>query len=139
MRYLLKPTYLVIEMQYKSKFTLSLCATVILLSGCASNGLEHRPKVAGDDIANYETDLQSCQSLAAQDESLDKKNEGAIAGATTGALAGVLSDGGDIIKNAVVGAIVGVAGGAFYSQKEQRQYIIKCMQDLGYNVVADDD
>ena len=130
--------FIVINMQYKSKFQLSLCAAVLMLSGCASNGLEHRPKVTGGDIDNYEIDLKSCQSLAANDETLNKTTEGGIAGAATGAIAGVLEDGGDILKNAVVGAIVGVAGGAFYGQKKQREFIIKCMQDLGYNVVADD-
>lgn len=125
-------------MQYKSKFQLSLCAAVLMLSGCASNGLEHRPKVTGGDIDNYEMDLKSCQSSAANDESLNKTTEGGIAGAATGAIAGVLEDGGDILKNAVVGAIVGVAGGSLYGQKKQREFIIKCMQDLGYNVVADD-
>lgn len=125
-------------MQYKSKFQLTLCAAIIALSGCASNGLEHRPKVTGEDIANYEVDLKSCQDSAAKNKDLDKSTEGGIAGAATGALAGVLNDGGDIIANAVVGAIVGVAGGSFYSQKKQREHIIKCMQDLGYNVVAND-
>lgn len=125
-------------MQFKSTFSLALITTVMLVSGCASNGLEHRPKVAGEDIANYEVDLKSCQDLAANNKDLDKTTEGTIAGATTGALAGVLQDGSDILANAVVGAIIGVAGGSYYSQKEQKTYIVKCMQDLGYNVVAED-
>ena len=125
-------------MQFKSTFSLALITTVMFVSGCASNGLEHRPKVAGEDIANYEVDLKSCQDLAANNKDLDKTTEGTIAGATTGALAGVLQDGSDILANAVVGAIIGVAGGSYYSQKEQKTYIVKCMQDLGYNVVAED-
>jgi hypothetical protein len=125
-------------MQYKSKLQLSLCVTVLLLSGCASNGLEHRPTVTGQDIANYEVDLKSCQNLAAKDKELNKSTEGGLAGAATGAIAGVLSDSSDILTSAVVGAIVGVAGGSYYSEKAQREYIIKCMQDLGYNVEAND-
>lgn len=134
----MKRFFSVIKMPYKSKFQISLCAAVLVLSGCASNGLEHRPTVKGDDIANYEVDLAGCQNLAAKDESLNKATEGGLAGAATGALAGVLNDGSDIITSAVVGAIIGAAGGTFYGQEEQRAYIIKCMQDLGYNVVADD-
>ena len=76
--------------------------------------------------------------MAANNKDLDKTTEGTVAGATTGALAGVLQNGSDILANAVVGAIIGVAGGSYYSQKEQKTYIVKCMQDLGYNVVAED-
>lgn len=125
-------------MQFKSKFSFVFITAAMLLSGCAANGLEHRPKVSGDDIANYEMDLKSCQDLAANNKDLDNTTEGAVAGATSGALVGVLNDGGDILTNAVVGAIIGVTGGAFYSKQEQKSYIIKCMQDLGYNVVAED-
>lgn len=125
-------------MQYKSNFQLSLCATVLLLTGCASNGLDHRPAVTGQDIANYEVDLKSCQDLAAKDKDLNKSTEGGLAGAATGAIAGVLNDSSDILTGAVVGAIIGAAGGSFYSEKAQREYIIKCMQDLGYNVEAND-
>ena len=125
-------------MPFQSKFQVTFIATVMLLTGCASTGLEHRPQVQGNDIANYEVDLKSCQSLAAKNKDLDKTTEGGIAGAAAGALAGVLEDNGDVISNAIVGAIVGAAGGSLYSHQQQRDYIIKCMQDLGYNVVADD-
>lgn len=133
-----KVNFIVVNMQFKSKHSFAFITAAMLLSGCASNGLDHRPKVSGEDIANYEVDLQSCQDLAANNKDLDKTTEGSIAGATTGALAGVLKDGGDILTNTVVGAIIGAAGGSYYSQKEQKTYIIKCMQDLGYNVVAED-
>lgn len=129
-------------MYYKSffQFTLQitlLSAASLSLTGCAVNGLQHKPKVIGDDIANYQIDLQQCQHAAAQNKDLEKTSESAITGAVTGILTGVISNG-DVISNALVGAIIGLTGGNYYSQTKQKNYIIKCMQDLGYNVVAND-
>ena len=104
--------------------------------GCASNGLEHRPVVAGDDLAFYERDLKTCQQQAADHESLDDTKEAGILGAAAGAIVGALVD--DSIEGAVVGAIIGVTGGQMSTQQNQRDYIIKCMQDFGYNVVAEE-
>lgn len=92
--------------------------------------------VEGNDLAFYERDLKICQEQAANDKTLDKTEEAGILGAAAGAIVGAVAD--DTLGGAVVGAILGVAGGKAKAQQEQREYIIKCMQDLGYNVVADD-
>lgn len=107
----------------------------LLLAGCAASGLAHRPAVIGDDLAFYDRDLQTCQQQAANDRSLDNTKEAGILGAAAGAIVGAIAN--DAIEGAVVGAIIGVTGGNVSTQKNQREYIIKCMQDLGYNVVAD--
>jgi len=138
-RYLAKQSDLSLDMQFSSPFKAMTFATAIILSGCATTGLDHRPEVTGEDITNYEIDLKHCQQLAANNKELDATAEGGIAGAASGAIAGVLDDGGsDILGKAVVGAIIGVAGGNFYTKKKQREFIINCMQEFGYNVVADD-
>ena len=120
----------------KSKIVIP--ALIVFATGCASSGVNHRPTVSNSDIANYEVDLKNCQQQAANREDLDDKTEGGLAGAAAGALAGATGDGSDIIAGAVVGAIVGIAGGSLSTQKKQREFIIQCMQGLGYNVVADD-
>ena len=138
MRYWQNRTYTVKKMPFYSTTKFVLPVLVLVLSGCASNGANHRPAVSNTDLANYETDLKTCQEQAANNEELDNTTEGAIAGATAGVIAGAITDGGDVITNAVVGALVGVAGGSLYTNEKEREYIIQCMQKLGYNVVADE-
>lgn len=116
--------------------TLTITTVVLLVTGCASNGLAHRPKVNNADIANYEVDLKACQHAAAQDQSLEKTADGAIIGATGGSLVGILSDSVDSLGGAVVGALIGAAGGSLETKKAQQASIIRCMQNFGYNVVA---
>lgn len=108
-----------------------------MLAGCASNGLEHRPAVAGDDLAFYERDLQLCQQQAANDPSLDSTTDAGLLGAAAGAIVGAVTD--ETVGGAVVGAIIGVTGGKVKTQRQQRDYIIRCMQELGYNVVASEE
>ena len=115
---------------------ISVFGLSLLLAGCASSGLEHRPAVAGGDLAYYERDLNVCQQEAASNKSLDNSEESGLLGAAAGALVGAIAD--DSLEGAVVGALIGVAGGKVSANKNQRDYIIKCMQDLGYNVVVDD-
>ena len=107
----------------------------LLLAGCASSGLDHRPAVAGGDLAYYERDLNLCQQEAASNKSLDNTEESGLLGAAAGAIVGAMAD--DSLEGAVVGALIGVASGKVTANQKQRDYIIKCMQDLGYNVVAD--
>ena len=123
-------------MLFKYTSQITVIALALLLTGCASNGLEHRPAVTNSDLANYEVDLKHCQDSAANDQALNKTAEGGFAGAASGAIAGALSDGSDIITGAVVGAIIGAAGGNMFTQEKQRDHIIQCMQELGYNVEA---
>lgn len=94
--------------------------------------------VSGGDIVNYEIDLKDCQQLAVVSKRLNKVTEGGVAGAAIGAAVGSIENGNDTLVGAVIGAIAGAAGGALISRKNQRDHIIQCMQQRGYNVVVDD-
>lgn len=138
MRYLPNRTYAAHQMVFIFRAKPVIPILIITLAGCAASGVNHRPQVSNSDIANYEIDLKGCQEQAANREDLENSAAGAVAGAAAGAIVGAMGDGGDIITSAVIGAIVGGAGGTLYSRNRQRQFIIECMQDLGYNVVAGD-
>jgi len=103
----------------------------LLLSGCASNGAAHRPKVSNDQLVNYEADLRRCQQLAKAYDGAELA-QGGVLGAISGALVGDGSD--ESIAGAAIGAVIGVTGGSFRLNAKRRQIVVDCMREQGYNV-----
>lgn len=123
-------------MKHNKTLLLLASASALTLSACSSTGAKHRPIVDGGELANYETDLLQCQTLAQQRGYLnaDTKTDIAI-GAAAGALAGIGDSKEDTIAGALVGALFGAGSGSYKAKDEQKFIVIKCMQNRGYNVV----
>jgi len=110
-----------------------LSLAVLTLSACSSPGAQYRPEVNGGDLANYSNDLKSCQELA-------KKHKGNEEGSTAiGAILGGVIGSSDsteaTIAGAAIGAIVGAVSGDYQTKQAQKQLVISCMQQKGYNVI----
>ncbi len=99
------------------------------LYGCASTE-SHRPIVIGDDLAEYEADLAQCQQLAKQQD--NDTEFGTMIGAVGGAILGAAAD--DALAGAAIGAIAGAIAGEASSSQSQRQLVVQCLRDKGYNV-----
>lgn len=115
---------------------ITLSAITLLLSGCSGTGAQHRPIVDGGNLANYETDLRDCQTLATKREYFNQETKtDALAGAAVGGLLGVLESSEDAVGGALVGATIGGASSAYEVQDERKRIVINCMAGRGYNVV----
>ena len=112
---------------------LAALSVAVISSGCASKGAAHRPVVTNDDLINYESDLARCQEQAKNYQSEDQL-KGGVLGALTGALAGIGEGTEETIAGAAIGAVIGAAGGSFKTKTKQREIVVECMRNLGYNV-----
>lgn len=112
---------------------LPVCLLTGLLSACASTGAQYSPQVDNSDLANYQTDLDSCQTQAKNIES--NSTESSAIGALLGAAAGSTDSAEATIAGAAIGAIVGAVSGNYLTKKAQKEEIIRCMQAKGYNVI----
>ncbi|MGH1413222.1 MAG: YMGG-like glycine zipper-containing protein [Pelagimonas sp.] len=95
--------------------------------------------IDGPRNAMFASDLQACKHLAAKFHPDDIKN-GALIGAAGGAVFGALDDDNDPTEGALVGAGVGALAGAAAARDdlrtEQRQVVIRCLQNRGHNVIG---
>ena len=120
--------------------------SISLLAGCAQMstqggyGTNWEPVVdlRPQQRANYPTDLQECQQLAARTMSASQGAAvGAAGGAVLGAVLGAVG-GGNTRSNvhaAGVGAVTGGVGGAVTGEGGQRSIISRCLAGRGYNVL----
>lgn len=113
-------------------------ALVITLLGCAGANVRPIVDLKGKDQANYENDLQQCQSYATQQSGA--ATSGAIAagaGAVLGAALGLVAGGNitGIAQTAGVGGVLGGAGGLFEGNKAQENVVKQCLRGRGYNVL----
>lgn len=118
---------------------LLLTAVLLFTTGCSTIGAQHRPVVDGDDLVNYETDLQQCQSLAKQTDFINNDaKSNAMLGGLVGALVGIGESKESSLAGALLGATIGAASNAYTIQQERKNRVIHCMQGKGYNVKSSD-
>ena len=122
----------------RSRLTISLIASAVLLTACA--GAEVRPIVdmSGVNGARYEKDLAECQDYAKQATGMGgTAAKGAGAGAVVGGLLGLVtgSNTTGIVQSAGAGAVIGGAGGAYKGNDSQEAVVKKCLVGRGYKVL----
>jgi len=122
----------------RSRLTISLIASAVLLTACA--GAEVRPIVDmnGVNEARYEKDLAECQDYAKQATGMGgTAAKGAGAGAVVGRLLGLVtgSNTTGIVQSAGAGAVIGGAGGAYKGNDSQEAVVKKCLVGRGYKVL----
>lgn len=115
--------------------------STIMISGCTTNTAgNYQPIVDGPRTAQYKTDLNACQQLAAQRSYMnDDVKVASAVGGIIGALAGAGeedSDSGDVVAGALVGATVAGGERAWESRAERKSIIMRCMQGRGHRVVG---
>lgn len=114
-------------------------SAILILSGCATTGVNYRPIVdtKNIDMNKFELDLSECRQFASQTSgAAERAAAGAAAGAIFGALlaaaAGVKYDRGSVAR---VGALSGAVGGAAEGETDQRNIIRRCLSGRGYLVL----
>lgn len=121
------------------RFTgLGLIALLLLSGGCASNRYSlEQPIVSGNELVNYENDLAACK-LAAETANKDTGTDATKTGATLGGIIGALGSAGGDVSNIIVSGVIGATGGALigdtYEKRVEREQVIACMRELGYNM-----
>jgi outer membrane lipoprotein SlyB len=113
---------------------------ITIFGGCAlQTGRDYRPIVdlKNVDGIKFETDLQECQAYAGQTiGTIESAGVGAIAGATLGVVAAVVSGGrGERASTANLGTLAGAVSGASQGEANQRNIIRRCMSGRGYSVL----
>lgn len=120
-------------MQIKPFSALLLVVSLFSLGACAN-----RQKVIidpqGVDMAQYQSDLETCKQISMQVES--QAGERAVGGAVVGGAIGAVIGGGDLAKkSAGVGFITGLAKGGSASDRERMQVVKNCLRNRGYRVL----
>ena len=132
-----------------------LLLVVVLLAGCAA--AQKRPvlypnaKVEQAGEAQARRDVDTCIAKAERAGAADPGSStvgrgavegGAIGGATAG-VASVIRGGGRVLEDAAAGAAVGATAGAVHgafraSEPDQvhRNFVQRCLRDLGYEVIG---
>ncbi len=106
---------------------------VLAVSACATGG--YQPVVDGPRDSRYYSDLEACQSLAAQAGSQNRDIlSGAIAGAAIGGIIGSID--GNLGDGAAAGAGVGAVQGAVSKNNNSNSIVRNCMRNRGHNVVG---
>lgn len=127
---------------YSTRLSLGLLSgAALMLTACAGSGSSYRPIVDTPVTAQYETDLQQCQSLSTQRKIINGDTQtAALAGAATGGVIGLLrrggNDGNNVLEGAAVGGTVGGVGGAFQANTERKNIVKRCMSGRGYRVIG---
>jgi uncharacterized protein YcfJ len=118
--------------------TLTILMTIPLLAAaaCGEFGSDYVPILDGPKTTTYLSDLESCQDLA-RGQSFDENTIGAtVIGGVVGGAFGDQSGGVTSAEGALIGAVLGLFGGAI-DETEQRQSIAReCMKGRGHRVVG---
>jgi len=113
--------------------------SVILLSGCATNGGGGAGGILvdtkGKDSAQYALDNQECQRYAESQSVGNSAASGAAGGALFGLLIGAVVDRDNIGKYAAAGGVGGLAGGASRGVRNKDDIFRNCMRGRGYTVL----
>lgn len=140
------------------KKTLALALAAVTLSACAGGYAGENYQPVADVQASaakkgipemeahqqYRIDLAYCKSLAEQRSVITAGGQqgavGAVIGAGTGALAGVLRGGGSVAVGAGLGALAGGGGalahGAIAGNRAKQDITITCLRNRGWDVLA---
>ena len=117
----------------------SILSLAGILAACANSGSNYIPVIDGPVGPNFSADLAQCQNIAASQGAFDS-NTGAAAATGAGVAAGgtalVNNTGTNVRDAAIIGAAVGVAGGALQQQANKEAIIRNCMRGRGYRVVG---
>lgn len=116
---------------------LAIALTVMSASAFAQTYQPYQQVGAG----TYNQDLAECQSYANQVSPVQDAAVGALGGAATGAalgaVSGALFNGFSAGEGAAVGAaaggVLGLAGGAYTGNQNQKQVLNNCMRGRGYS------
>lgn len=123
-----------------------MLASLLVLAGCSAAQRGYEPVVdvqgSGKTYAQYQGDLQECQSLASQRstarDTAVSTGVGAAAGAAAGTLAGVI--GGrpahGLWQGAAVGGLAGLGYGAYKGWTGQEELVANCLRGRGYSVAG---
>lgn len=119
--------------------TFAALPMVLLAAACENTGANYQPVIDGPIGPNYYTDLNQCQTLAANQPALNSstaQNVAVGAGAAAAGTALVNNTGSNVRDAAIVGAVAGLAGSALQEQSQREAIIRNCMRGRGYNVVG---
>ena len=117
------------------RILISFLLLILILSGCATTGVNYRPIVDTEkiDMNKFESDLSKCRQFASQTTgAAERAAAGAILGALLAAAAGVRFDRGSVAR---VGALSGAVGGAAEGETDQRNIIRRCLGGRVYLVL----
>lgn len=116
-----------------------ICLTGLIILGACTAPMERRYTVDGPRNAMFATDLSQCKTLANSYRS-EAPTQGAMVGAASGAVFGALDNEDDRTDGALVGAAIGAVTGVAAAQDErrdeQRNVVIRCMQNRGHAIVG---
>jgi outer membrane lipoprotein SlyB len=124
-----------------SKTSLIGVLAALSLTACANGAANYVPIIDAPASPQLQSDLQSCQSLAAQRDILDDNTlTNALVGAGIGgllALSGQYNgDTEDFLDGALIGGVVGGGSGVFQGRGDQKDIVIRCMAGRGYRVLG---
>lgn len=105
----------------------------VTLFACASQPIVD---TQGKSMAQYEQDLEACQTYAKQVRTGQKVITGAAAGAAVGAVIGAAVGNSDTAaRGAGVGATSGTVRGAGRALNERERVVFNCLRNRGYAVL----
>lgn len=106
---------------------------LLALCACASNKIIIDP--AGVDMLAYERDLAECQTLSQQVQG-GQAIKGAAGGAVIGgAIGAIRGNSQQAQRDAGVGAVLGAVGGAHKTSQEKMTVQKNCLRNRGYKVL----
>jgi uncharacterized protein YcfJ len=116
-----------------------ICLTGLIALGACTAPMERSYTVDGPRNAMFASDMGQCKAIANSYRS-DARHQGAMVGAASGAVFGALDNEDDRGEGALVGAAIGALAGVSAAEDErrdeQRNVVIRCMQNRGHNVVG---
>ncbi|PYG34537.1 glycine zipper family protein [Pelagimonas varians] len=118
-------------------FKIILLINAMAMAACTPP-IERDYIVDGPRNAMFGVDLKSCKHLAETTQQ-GVGAAGAVIGATSGAIFGALDEDSDsetVLAGAGIGAVAGAAAAQDASQTEQRNIVIRCLQNRGHAVVG---
>ena len=121
-----------------TKSLMSVCFLVLVLGGCKSHGPGGNVIVdmKGVNPADYQRDLNECQSYAQQVDTTGHVGGNAAGGAVVGgAIGGIFGGGEGAARGAGAGAVTGGARGVEQSAGERHQVVANCLRHRGYTIL----
>lgn len=121
-----------------SKSLLSVLILALALSGCKSNGPGGNVIVdmKGVNPADYQRDLNECQTYAQQVDTTGKVGGNAAGGAVVGGAVGAIFGGPEgAARGAGAGAVTGGARGVEQTAGERHQVVANCLRHRGYTIL----
>jgi outer membrane lipoprotein SlyB len=117
---------------------LSVCLLALALVGCKSHGPGGNVIVdmKGVNRAEYQKDLNECQTYATQVDTTGKVGGNAAGGAVVGGAIGAIFGGPEgAARGAGAGAVTGGARGVEQTAGERHQVVANCLRNRGYTVL----